>query len=215
MLGWGAVPNRALVLVPPTRSSTGGWTPIRGFALARQNPDARGIGSAGRSRVGRTCTPFPRQAWRRRQEELALHLLVEVTRLADEIRNANLIQLHRITAAQVDHAMADPALASAMSTLEGLSDSKRRQVLFVNREYSATMLGQRIGAYGWAEMIGYLRVLARNQLFKEYWAMTAEHRRSLLGESHEARVGKAVDLIMEELAEDPDEWWVVGSSDEI
>ncbi|MET7569628.1 DUF6082 family protein [Streptomyces sp. NPDC005492] len=138
----------------------------------------------------------------------------EVARLADEIRNANLIQLHRVTAAQVDHAIADPALASAMSTLDGLSDNKRKQLLFVNREYSATMLGQRIGAYGWAEMIGYLRVLARNQVFKEYWGMTAEHRRSLPRESHEARVGLAVDLIMEELAEDPDEWWVVGSADD-
>ncbi|MFE9443251.1 DUF6082 family protein [Streptomyces sp. NPDC006602] len=144
---------------------------------------------------------------------MALELLRELTRLTDEIRHANLIQLHRITAAQVDHAMADPALASAMSTLEGLSDGKRRQVLFVNREYGAIILGHRIGAYGWAEMIGHLRVLARNQVFKEYWGMTGEHRRSLPQDSLEAKTGKAVDQIMEELAEDPDEWWVVGPSD--
>ncbi|WP_052745364.1 DUF6082 family protein [Streptomyces sp. WM6386] len=182
--------------------------------MATENPDARRIGSAARARRGRTRPSFPRQAWRRRQEDLALQLLVEVTRLADEIRNANLLQLHRITAAQVDHAMSDPALASAMSTLDSLSDGKRRQVLFANREYSATILGHRIGAYGWVEMIGYLRVLARNQVFKEYWGMTDQHRRSLPPESIEAKVGKAVDLIMEELAEDPDEWWVVGPSGE-
>jgi hypothetical protein len=163
-----------------------------------------------RARAGRVRTPFPRQAWRRRQEELALDLLREVARLAEEIHNANLIQHHRIVAAQVDHAMADPTLASAMSTLDSLSDAKRRQVLFVNREYVAVLLGHRIGAYGWNELIGHLRILARNQVFKEYWEMTVEHRRSLPEESLEGKAGKTVDVIMEELAEDPDEWWVVG-----
>lgn len=166
-----------------------------------------------RARAGRVRTPFPRQAWRRRQEELALDLLHEVARLTEEIRNSNLIQLHRIVAAQVDHAMADPALASAMSTLDSLSDAKRRQVLFVNREYGAMLLGHRIGAYGWNELIGHVRVLARNQVFKEYWEVTVEHRRSLPEETLEAKVGQAVDVIMEELAEDPDEWWVVGPGD--
>ncbi|MDH6452162.1 MULTISPECIES: DUF6082 family protein [unclassified Streptomyces] len=155
-------------------------------------------------------TPYPRQVWRRRQEELALALLREVTRLAEEIRNANLIQHHRIVAAQVDHAMADPALASAMSTLDSLTDAKRRQVLFANREYGAVLLGHRIGVYGWNELIGHLRILARNRVFKEYWEMTVEHRRSLPRGTLEAEVGKAVDVILEELAEDPDEWWVVG-----
>lgn len=210
ILGAGAVPNRALVLVPPTRSSTGARTPIRGFALATQNPDARRIGSAGRPRAGRTRVPFPRQAWRRRQEELALDLLGELTRLTDEIRHANLIQLHRITAAQVDHAMADPALASAMSTLDNVSHGKRRQVLFANREYGAIVLGHRIGAYDWDELIGHLRILARNEVFKEYWEATVEHRRSVPHQSLEARVGRAVDVIMEELGEGPEEWWVVG-----
>ncbi|MEU9915251.1 DUF6082 family protein [Streptomyces sp. NPDC051001] len=181
--------------------------------MATQNPDERRIGSAARVRAARTRTPFPRQAWRRRQEDLALELLRELTCLANEIRHANLIQLHRITAAQVDHAMADPALASAMSTLEDLSDGRRRQVLFVNREYSAIILGHRIGAYGWAEMIGHLRVLARNEVFKSYWTMTDQHRRSLPQESLEAKVGRAVDAIMDELADDPDEWWVVGPAD--
>ncbi|MEU1477830.1 DUF6082 family protein [Streptomyces sp. NPDC005760] len=155
-------------------------------------------------------TPFPRQFWRRRQEEIALELLHELTRLADEIRYANLIQHHRIIAAQVDHALADPALASAMSTLDGVSDQKRRQVIFVNREYSAILLGHRVGVYDWSALIGHLRVLCRNQVFKEYWEMTVEHRRSLPDETLESRVGKTVDVIMEDLAEDPDEWWVVG-----
>ena len=159
-------------------------------------------------------TPFPRQAWRRRQEELALAVLHQLTCVAEEIRNANLLMLHRITAEQVDRAIADPALAAAMSTLRELSDHKRRQVLFVNREYSAILLGHRIGAYGWEELIGHLRVLARNPVFAEYWETTREHRLSLPRHSLEARVSDVVNVIVDELADDPDEWWVVGSEDE-
>ncbi|WP_345576322.1 DUF6082 family protein [Streptomyces prasinosporus] len=170
-------------------------------------------GSAARARGGRARTPFPRSPWRRRQEELALDLLREVARLTDQIHCANLIQFHRITAAQVDHALADPALASAMSTLDGLSEDRRRQVLFANRQYGAILLGHRIGGYDWDALIGHLRVLCRNQVFKEYWEMTVEHRRSLPSPSLESRAGKAVDAIMEDLADDPDEWWVVGPSD--
>ncbi|WP_255310715.1 DUF6082 family protein [Streptomyces viridosporus] len=154
--------------------------------------------------------PFPRSPWRRRQEELALDLLRELARLTDQIHCANLIQLHRITAAQADHALADPALASAMSTLDDLSEGRRRQVLFVNRQYGAILLGHRVGGYDWDVLIGHLRVLCRNQVFKEYWEMTVEHRLSLPSRSLEARVGKAVDAIMDDLADDPDEWWVVG-----
>jgi hypothetical protein len=138
-----------------------------------------------------------------------LELLAVMRLLAEEIRNANLLQHHRIVAAQVDQAMADPALASAMSTLDGLSDAKRRQILFANREYAAILLGHRIGVYGWTELIGHLRVLARNQTFQAYWEMTTEHRRSLPQGSLEAKVGQAVDQIMDELADDPDEWWEV------
>jgi len=159
-------------------------------------------------------TPFPRQTWRRRQEELALALLHQLTCVAQEIRNANLIQLHRVTAEQVDSAIADSALAAAMSTVPELSDHKRRQLLFVNREYGTILLGHRIGAYGWDELIGHLRVLARNPVFAEYWETTREHRRSLPRHSLEARVGEAVDVIVDELADGPDEWWVVGPDEE-
>ncbi|MGW3286958.1 DUF6082 family protein [Streptomyces sp. NPDC001002] len=158
-------------------------------------------------------TPFPRQAWRRRQEELLESLLQQVTHLTEEIRNANLIQLHRTTAEQAGRAIADPVLAEAMSTLHGLSESKRRQILFVNAQYSTIVLNHRLGAIGWDELIGHLRVWCVNRVFQEYWELTGEHRMSLPGESLEARVGKVVDVIMSELADDPDEWWVVGPTE--
>ncbi|MGV9453638.1 DUF6082 family protein [Streptomyces sp. NPDC003635] len=148
---------------------------------------------------------------RRRQEKLAEGLLHQLTFLAQEIRHSNQIQLHRIMAAQMERAIADPALAEAVSTLSGLSEHERRQMIFVNAQYTANVLHHRVGAMEWDELIGALRVLCRAPVFDAYWDMTREHRRSLPGESLEARVGRAVDLIVEGLRDDPEEWWVVGT----
>ncbi len=134
--------------------------------------------------------------------------------MTEEMHNANEIQLQSLIVGQVERAMKDPALMAAMSTLEGLPDHKRRQLLFVNREYATILLAYRIGSVNWGELLGHLRVLCRNAVFAEYWERTGEHRRSLPRQSTEAKVGEAVDVIMEELADDPDEWWVVGQSDE-
>ncbi|MFF4275844.1 DUF6082 family protein [Streptomyces sp. NPDC001536] len=151
---------------------------------------------------------------RRRQEPPAEELLRQLTLLAQEIRHANLIQLHRIAAAQLERAIEDPALAEAISTLPGLSEHRRRQAIFVNSQYSAIVLNHRVGATEWDELIGHLRILCRNPVFDDYWEMTREHRRSLPRESLEARVGRAVDVIVEGLRDDPEEWWVVQPPDE-
>ncbi|WP_405647241.1 DUF6082 family protein [Streptomyces sp. NBC_00019] len=170
----------------------------RGFALATENPDERRIGSA----VG----DGP-------QDELLKSLLRQLTSLTEEIRNANRIQLHRIMAEQTGRALADPALAEAMSTLQGLSEARRRQVLFVNAQYSAIMLNHQLGAIDWNELIGHLRVWCVNGVFQQYWEMTGDHRKSLPRDSLEARVGRAVDFMLDELAEGAEEWWVVGTPD--
>ncbi|MFJ9371855.1 DUF6082 family protein [Streptomyces sp. NPDC101455] len=155
-------------------------------------------------------TPFRRLSRRRRQEEPLLGLLRQLTQ---EIRHANLIQMHRILMEQADRAIADPVLAAAMSTLPGLAEQKRRQLLFANREFTALLLSHRVGCIDWSDLMGHLRVLCRNEVFAEYWRLTGDHRRSLSRHSVEAQVGEAVDLIMDELADDPDEWWVVGPSE--
>ncbi len=141
-------------------------------------------------------------------------LLRQLTFLAQEIRHANLIQLHRIAAAQMERAMEDPLLAEVVSTLPDLSERRRRQLIFVNMQYTAIVLQHRVGAMVWDELIGHLRVLCRSSAFDGYWEMTREHRKSLPRESLEARVGAAVDVIVEELRDDPDEWWVVGQAGE-
>ncbi|MGW0824304.1 DUF6082 family protein [Streptomyces sp. NPDC002845] len=185
--------------------------------MATLTPAVRRIGSAVVAGLGLMRAPFARDSRRRRQEELTLELLGKVTlvaegidRLVEEIHRANLIQHYRLTADQLGSAIEDPSLAAALSTLDGLSEAKRRQLLFVNRQYGSTLLGHRVGALDWGELIGTLRVLARNDVFAEYWDRTAEHRRSLPEDSLEARVGQVLDAIVEELADDPEVWWVVG-----
>ena len=153
---------------------------------------------------------FGRSSRRRSQQQLTYDLLCQVTSLTKEIRNANRIQLHRIGTSQTEHAIADPALAEAISTVPGLSDRKRRQLLFVNAQYAYIVLNYRVGAICWDELIGHVRVLGHNSVFEDYWEMTRDPRKSLPRESLEAKVGKAVDVIMDELADNPEEWWVVG-----
>ena len=144
-----------------------------------------------------------------RSEELAEKLLRQLTVLAEEIRHANLIQLHRAATAQLERALADPELAEAGSALPGLSERQRRQVIYINMQYSMIVLNHQVGAVGWDELIGHLRILCRTSAFEAYWDMTREHRRSLPRQSLEARVGQAVDLIMDGIRDDPDEWWVL------
>lgn len=155
----------------------------------------------------------------RRREEHGAALLAQLTcisegigKMAREMHRANLIQHYRLTADQLERAIDDPSLATSLSTLADLSAAKRRQLLFANRQYALTLLAHRVGALDWDELIGTLRVLATNAVFAEYWEHTGDHRRSLPEESLEARVGRIVDAIVEELAEDPDEWWVVGTT---
>lgn len=190
--------------------------------MATLAPVARRIGSAVVAALGAMRVPFTaRGNRRRRQEELTLELLAKLTFIAEgiehmvqEAHRTNLIQQHRLVTQQLDRAIDDPSLAAALSTLSGISDLKRRQLLFANREYGTILLAHRIGYVDWNELLGHLRMLSRNEVFAEYWERTVEHRRSLPEESLEARVGRAVDTIMEELADDPDEWWVVGPAPE-
>ncbi|MFF7565932.1 DUF6082 family protein [Streptomyces pseudovenezuelae] len=135
---------------------------------------------------------------------------VQGERLAKEIARANMIRFHRIALENLDRAIDDPSLAMAMSTLEGLSENKRRQVLFANRQYATLLLGYRIGALNRSELLDALRILSRNQVFAEYWKLTGPHRRSMTSVSLERRVGKAVDAVMEEPEGELEEWWVVG-----
>ncbi|MFF1308308.1 DUF6082 family protein [Streptomyces sp. NPDC058307] len=180
--------------------------------MATQTPAVRRsrIGSAVASGRGLMRAFFTRGSRRRHQEDVLLELLGQLRLMTEEIHRANLIQQYRLTLEQMDRAIDDPSLADAGSTLTGLSEVKRRQMIFANREYGSLLMAHQIGMYTWNELVGHLRVLCRNKLFAEYWDRTIEHRRSLPAESTEARVGEVVDVMIEELADEPEEWWIVG-----
>ncbi|QKZ19501.1 DUF6082 family protein [Streptomyces chartreusis] len=179
--------------------------------MATQTPAARPsrIGSAVMAGLGFLRAPLGRGR-RRRQEELLLELLRQLALMTEEMRRANLIQQYRLTVEQLDRAIDDPSLAMAMSTLTGLSERQRRQMLFANRQYGVLLMAHRVGVYDWDELVGHLRVLCRNEIFAAYWASTVEHRRSVPSESLESRVGLVVDAMLDDLRDDPDEWWVIG-----
>ncbi|MEV8429025.1 DUF6082 family protein [Streptomyces chartreusis] len=182
--------------------------------MATQTPAAGAsrIGSAVVAGRGVMRALRARGRRRQRQEEILLELLRQLTLMTEEIHRANLIQQYRLTVEQMDQAIGDSSLASAGSTLTGLPEGKRRQMIFAHRQYGNLLLAYRVRACDWDELIGHVRVLCRNAVFAEYWDRTVEHRRSLPADSEEARVGAAVDIILEELADDPDEWWIVGPS---
>ncbi|MEU0069663.1 DUF6082 family protein [Streptomyces sp. NPDC006332] len=180
--------------------------------MATRNLAARSIGSAVVAGLGFLRTSLAWGTRRRRQQDVLLALLRQLEVMTEEIHRANLIQQYRLTVDQMNRTIDDPSLADASSTLTGLTEGKRRQLLFANRQYGSLLLAHRVGACGWDELLGHLRVLCRNAVFAEYWDRTAEHRRSIPADSVEAQVGAAVDIMMEELAEDPEEWWIVGPS---
>ena len=205
------MPSRAPVRAP----SAGARPPDPGGFLEmalRRNAAARSIGSAALAGLGLTAVSFARGMRRRRQEDLLAELLKQLSLLTEEIRRANLIQYYRLNGDQLDRATDDTALADASSTLEGISQGRRRQLMYANRQYASLVLAHRVGVFDWDQLLGHLRVLCRNAVFAEYWDRTGEHRLSLPADSAEARIGAAVDVMMEELADDPDEWWVVGGA---
>lgn len=133
-----------------------------------------------------------------------------LARVAEEMHRANLISLQSLLVEQMDRSIDDPSLADTLSTLTDLSEDRRRQMITANRQYSLILLAHRVGAIDRSELLGVLKTLRRNPLFVEYWVRTADARRELPPESLEARIGRAVDALMEERLDDLEEWWVVG-----
>lgn len=106
--------------------------------------------------------------------------------------------------------MVNLAHGDGMDMFDALPDDKQAPMLYAHQQYELLVLSQRCGVISLEEVLGYLRELAHNPLFREYWGMTREHRRSIPQDSDEAAVQRAVDELVEELADDCDEWWVAG-----
>ncbi|MEU5111199.1 DUF6082 family protein [Streptomyces longwoodensis] len=138
------------------------------------------------------------------------------TRSTRHRRRAVLAQQHRLHFDLICKAMDDPALAAVLDTYEtDVPPEKQRQFLFANALYINALYFHRIGAMTRAELYGHLRVMCRNEVFREYWEATRHHRKSLPEASEEYALGLMTDDLVQELLDaDTDEWWVVGEPPE-
>ncbi|MEU6141479.1 DUF6082 family protein [Streptomyces sp. NPDC047081] len=133
--------------------------------------------------------------------------------VAKELHRTNQIHVQRLVAESLDRSIDDPVLAEALLPLDGTSADKRRQMLFANRHYGLVLLAYQVGVLDRGELLGALKIMIRSPVFVEYWARTAEARTDLPVESIEARIGRAIDAIVDERLGDLEEWWVVGSEE--
>ncbi|EPD65673.1 MULTISPECIES: DUF6082 family protein [Streptomyces] len=134
-------------------------------------------------------------------------------------KRAALAEQHRLHFDLLCKAMVDPALAAVLDTYESdVPADRQRQYLFANALYVNALYFHRIGALSLAELYGHLRVMCRNQIFREYWAATRHHRDSLPASSEEAALGEMMDALVADMntaldvEDDNEEWWVVGQA---
>jgi hypothetical protein len=151
----------------------------------------------------------------------AAHAVAE--RSSRHRKHAALTEQHRLHFDLLCKAMDDPALASVLDTYEtDIPPERQRQYLFANVLYVNALYYHRIGAWSITELYGHLRVICRNDVFREYWSATRHHRKSLPEASKEAELGRMMDGLVEEMDRlsqdqndgDFDEWWVIGEAPE-
>ncbi|MEU1147744.1 DUF6082 family protein [Streptomyces sp. NPDC005863] len=158
--------------------------------------------------AGTTDTPLTTGTTERERREAER----ERAALAVQRRNAALTEQHRLHFDLLCKAMGDASLAAVLNTYEeDVPPERQRQFLFANALYINALHAHRIGAMTLQELHGHLRVMCQNQIFRQYWDATRHHRASLDRSSDEAKVGRVMDRLVQELdSAETDEWWVVG-----
>lgn len=102
-------------------------------------------------------------------------------------------------------AIDDPALAEVWGEYrENVSAERNRQYLYANLIFSHLFLNHQLNVIGEPEIMGYLRIVARSAIFREYWEAGAESRGRLAESSAEHEFGSLVDQAMTEPPEPPD-----------
>ncbi|MFH9731768.1 DUF6082 family protein [Streptomyces sp. NPDC017260] len=113
----------------------------------------------------------------------------------------------------LSRAIDDPSLASVIDTYaHDLPAAKRRQYFYANAWYTNLYHLYRAGLVDQEELYGHARELFQNPLMREYWEASRGQRATLKQSSDEARIGRLVDGLINDLDEsDTEEWWVVGT----
>ncbi|MFF3492393.1 DUF6082 family protein [Streptomyces sp. NPDC002795] len=109
-------------------------------------------------------------------------------------------------------AIDDPSLAAVIDTYDkDIPAEKRRQFLYANAWYVNAFHLHRAGLVDVEELFGHLRELFQNPVMREYWNASQAQRDTLKHSSDEARIGRIVNGLIQDLEEaDTEEWWVVG-----
>ncbi|POX48495.1 DUF6082 family protein [Streptomyces sp. Ru72] len=166
--------------------------------MVTQSSGIRGLGSLSRAKLAAAFGAMT--GWGSRQR-----------------KRAALVEQHRLHFELLCKAMDDPALAAVLDTYDtDVPPDRQRQYLFANALYINALYYHRIGALSLNELYGHLRMICRNDIFREYWAATRHHRESLPASSEEARLGTLTDDLVRDMdalvreQEDGEQWWVVG-----
>lgn len=185
--------------------------------MATQKFRIRGAGSTAAGLALTVGTVSALIAQQHQLKKLRLRLQrCEQTDRSDQQRHIDLANQQRLQWELLSKAMEDPELAAVLDTHEGaVPPTKHRQFLFANALYTNALLAYRIGNVSRVELFGHLRGTLQNPIFREYWEVTRAARASLEEGSVEARVGRMVDHLIQELDDaDTEEWWVVGTPPE-
>ncbi|POX50695.1 hypothetical protein C3489_21740 [Streptomyces sp. Ru71] len=151
-------------------------------------------------------------ARRRRAEAERLQVRrLELQELA--IRRATLAHQQRMHWALLSRAIDDPSLAVVIDTYDrAIPAEKRRQYFYANAWYINLYHLYRAGILDQEEFYKHAREIFQNPLMREYWDASRGQRATLKQSSDEARLGRMVDGLINDLDEaDTDEWWVVGN----
>ncbi|MFF3465926.1 DUF6082 family protein [Streptomyces sp. NPDC001984] len=176
----------------------------------RKNAAGRlGSVTAGLLLATATLTLAARQ--RRLEAERLQTRRLELEELAS--RRSALAHQQRMHWELLARAIDDPSLAAVIDTYDtSIPAEKRRQFFYANAWYVNLYHLHKAGLLDEKELFGRLREIFQNPVMREYWEASKGQRATLKQSADEARIGRMVDGLIQDLDEaDTDEWWVVGN----
>ncbi|MFC1442100.1 DUF6082 family protein [Streptacidiphilus sp. N1-10] len=116
-----------------------------------------------------------------------------------ELRRSAEADLRRLHMELIKMAIDDPALADVWGAYRTeIPMERRRQYLYANLIFSHLYLNHKLQIADDAEMLGHLRVITKNEIFREYWKEASGSRAPLAEGSAERIFGRLVDQAIAE-----------------
>ncbi|MQY12943.1 hypothetical protein SRB5_30820 [Streptomyces sp. RB5] len=143
------------------------------------------------------------------QNERLTDQLEEMTKSNGLAKRNELIEMRRLHMEMIGKALDNPELVPVLDTYdEEIPLELQRQFLYANLLFCHLLNLYTLGQISEPEAYGYLRTTCHNEIFRQFWKATREHRRSLRYESEEAYLGRIVDGIISRMEQQGD-WWNV------